>query len=190
MQNVEFKAEIRDLEAARRQCGLVGARRAGSFAQVDTYFRIPDGRLKRRVSTPIAAATSLDNGPVAGTIEWIYYRRPDAPAARVSNYTILSDAQARVRYGEGTLLPWKIVRKTREVWIVDNVRIHLDHVDGLGFFIEFEAVVSPRFDAAECRMMVVYLRDAFAPILGEPIGGSYESLTAELPENDRSQPLP
>lgn len=177
MQNVEFKAEIRDLEAARRQCGLVGAVLDGTLVQIDTYFRLADGRLKRRES------------PGRPT-EWIYYRRPDGPTPRLAQYTILNDAQARVRYGEGTLAPWKVVRKTRELWLVGNVRIHLDQVEDLGLFIEFEAVVSSRHDLAECRMMVQHLREQFAPIMGESIGGSYESLAPELPEADREQRLP
>lgn len=177
MQNVEFKAEIRDMEAARRQCGLVGAVHAGNLVQIDTYFRVPDGRLKRR-ETPGRA------------IEWIFYRRADGPVARLAHYTILTDEQARVRFGEGTLAPWKVVRKCRELWMVGNVRVHLDQVEDLGLFIEFEAVVSSRHDIAECRMMVQHLRDQFAPIMGEAIGGSYESLVAELPESERTTRMP
>lgn len=177
MQNVEFKAEIRDLTAARRQCSLVGATFAGSFVQIDTYFRLAEGRLKRR-ETPGRAA------------EWIFYRRPDGPVARLAHYTILTDEQARVRFGEGTLVPWKVVRKTRELWMVDNCRVHLDSVEDLGLFIEFEAVVSPRHDLGECRMMVQHLREQFAPIMGEAIGGSYESLSPELPEPERAARFP
>lgn len=177
MQNVEFKAEIRDLEAARRQCALVGAAPAGSMVQIDTYFRVADGRLKRRESP-------------GRPVEWIFYRRPDGPIARLAHYTILTDEQARVRFGEGTLVPWKVVRKTRELWMVGNVRVHLDQVEDLGLFIEFEAVVSSRHDVAECRMMVQHLREQYAPIMGEAIGGSYESLTSELPDSERTTRSP
>jgi adenylate cyclase class IV len=177
MQNVEFKAEIRDLEAARRQCGLVGATRCGAFVQIDTYFRVPEGRLKRRESP-------------GRPPEWIFYRRSDAPSARVAQYTLLTDEQARVRFGEGTLAPWKVVRKTRELWMVGNVRVHLDQVEDLGLAIEFEAVLSPRHDLAECRAMIQHLRDEFAPIMGEAIAGSYESLVPELPEDQRERRFP
>ncbi len=177
MQNVEFKAEIRDLEAARRQAVLMGARCAGTFAQVDTYFRVADGRLKRR-ETP------------GQSPEWIWYQRPDTLTARVSKYTILTDEQARIRYGTGTLVPWKVVRKTRELWILDNIRIHLDLVEDVGTFIEFEAVVSRKNDLTECRTMVVYLRDQFAPILGEPVSGSYESMVGEIAEPERQPKWP
>ncbi len=177
MQNVEFKAEIRDLEAARRQCGLVGADRVGTLVQIDTYFRVTEGRLKRRESP-------------GHPVEWIFYRRPDGPVARLAQYTILNEEQARVRYGEGTLVPWKVVRKTRELWMVGNVRVHLDQVEDLGLFVEFEAVVSSRHDLAECRMMVQHLREQFAPIMGEAIAGSYESLVSELPDDERDRRFP
>ncbi len=181
MQNVEYKAEVRDLAAARRQCALVGAVPAGRFEQSDLYFRVPEGRLKRRESRNEAGTV---------TVEWIFYRRPDTAASRVAQYTILTDEQARVRFGEGTLTPWKRVRKTRELWMVGNVRVHLDEVEGLGSCIEFEAVVSPRHDLAECRMMLAHLREQFAPIMAEAIAGSYESLAPELPAEDERQAWP
>lgn len=34
------------------------------------------------------------------------------------------------------------VRKTREIFIVNNIRIHLDSVAGLGKFLEFEVIFS------------------------------------------------
>ncbi|MDZ4756032.1 MAG: CYTH domain-containing protein [Phycisphaerae bacterium] len=189
MQNVEFKAEIRDLEVARRQCALIGARRAGRVAQIDMYFRIAEGRLKRRESTELLLNEHPAERPL-GSVEWIFYQRPDSLLARISQYTIFTDAQARVRYGTATLIPWKVVRKSRELWLVDNVRIHLDDVDQLGLFIEFEAVVSARHDVVECRMMVAHLREQFAPILGEPISGSYETLAPELEDSERTIRLP
>lgn len=177
MKNVEFKSELRDLEAARLQCGLIGARPAGTIAQVDTYFRVPSGRLKRR------EAPGCDP-------EWIVYARPDSPGARVSTYTLLTEQQARVRFGEGTLRPWKVVRKLRELWLLDNVRIHLDQVEDVGRFIEFEALVGSAHDLAACRALVVQLREQFEPILGEPVGASYEALVTELdhPAAERRYP--
>ena len=177
MQNVEFKAEIRNVEAARRQCALVGAVSRGSVAQIDTYFRVADGRLKRRESP-------------GGAPEWIWYQRPDMVTARVSRYTILNDEQARVRFGAGTLIPWKEVRKVRELWMFDNARIHIDHVEDVGTFIEFEAVVSPRHDLTECRSTLVRLREQFEPILGEPVSGSYEAMVSELLDSERRPRLP
>ena len=48
MQNVEYKCELRDPELVRGVCARTGATHVGTVRQLDTYFRIPDGRLKKR----------------------------------------------------------------------------------------------------------------------------------------------
>lgn len=166
MQNIEFKAELRDLEAARRQCKLIGADRIGHLRQTDTYFKLPDGRLKMR-----QAPGEPD--------EWVYYHRPDRITPRMCSYTILSDEQARRRWGTLQLQPWLTVTKTRELWMIDDVRIHLDEVVDLGTFIEFEAMVSKQFTVKNCHAAITELRKLFAPLLGESIGVSYSDLIAQ-----------
>src|SRR6185295_3041226 len=133
MQNIEFKAELRNLEAARRVCKLVSAQKMGQLRQVDTYFKLADGRLKKREA-------------IGEPIEWIFYHRPNRISPKMSNYTILTDEQARRRWGTHNLKLWLKVVKVRELWMIGDVRIHLDHVEELGKFIEFEAMVSRRFD--------------------------------------------
>ena len=163
MQNIEFKAELRNLDAARQQCVLLKAQCEERCKQRDTYYRMADGRLKKR-ETPGKA------------IQWVYYHRPDRISPRMCNYTILTDAQAKRRWGTRSLRPWLVVEKTREVWLFGDVRIHLDEVKDLGAFIEFEALVSRRFNVKACHEAVARLRDAFAPVLGEPISASYSDL--------------
>ena len=95
-----------------------------TLQQVDTYYRLPDGRLKRRESPGLAT-------------QYIHYYRDDDFRPRVSDYTIYTEDQARTRWGMVSLREWLIVVKTREVYLIDNVRIHLDRVRDLGDFIEF-----------------------------------------------------
>lgn len=166
MQNIEFKAELRNLAAARRQCELLGATKVGVLQQIDTYFRLPDGRLKKR---------EMPGQPA----EWIFYHRPDRISPRMSNYTVLNTEQARRRWGTQSLKQWLAVCKTRELWMIDDVRIHLDEVEGLGTFIEFEAMISRRFDVKMCHEAVRNLRETFAPLLGEPISKSYSDLVEQ-----------
>ncbi len=160
MQNIEFKAELRDLAVARAQCKVLKAQRIGELRQTDTYFKLTEGRLKKR---------EAPDEP----IEWIYYHRQNRVRPRMSNYSILTDEQAVRRWGTQSLKPWLTVVKTRELWMLSNVRIHLDEVDDLGTFIEFEAMVSREFDVKECHMSIDHLREIFTPILGEPISVSY-----------------
>ena len=163
MQNIEFKAELRDLEAARTQCAAISAQHVGEIEQTDTYYRLADGRLKHRVT---------EGQPS----EWIFYHRANRVTPRMSNYSILSEAEAQRRWGIDRLRPWLRVTKIREVWTIENVRIHLDQVDKLGCFIEFEAIISSDFDVRTCHEMLAELREAFEPILGEAISMSYSDL--------------
>ncbi len=170
MHNIEFKAELRDPVVARRQCRLLGAERIGVVQQTDTYYRLHDGRLKKR------------DAPGEPT-EWIYYHRRDVVRPRMCNYTILSDEQAQRRWGTRNLRSWVKVIKTRELWMHENVRIHLDDVDRIGVFLEFEAVVSRACDVQTCHQKIRHLRQLFGPTLGEPVGPSYcDLMAAELAE--------
>ncbi len=172
MQNIEFKAELRDPDAARCQCEVLGATQAGVLRQTDTYYKLADGRLKRR-QTP--------DEPT----EWIYYHRPDSIRPRMSNYSILSDVQAKRRWGSQSLREWVGVIKKRELWMFENIRIHLDEVEQLGWFIEFEAMVSQKHNVKECHASIQSLREAFGPTLGEPVSAGYSDLMAQLlPSSD------
>ncbi len=165
MQNVEFKAELRDAVAARSQCRLLGASFIGHMRQTDTYFRVNDGRLKRR-----EAPGEPD--------EWIVYERPNVAGPRLSTYMLLSPEQASRRYGSLGLKEWLRVVKDRELWMIDNVRIHIDEVEQLGGFLEFEARVDSSNTVGSCDRRIAELREIFQPCLGETIGVSYSDLLA------------
>jgi len=167
MQNIEFKAELRNIEAARRQCKLIGAERVGQLRQTDTYYRMPDGRLKRREA-------------VGEPIEWIFYHRPNRVSPKMSNYTILTDEQARRRWGTQSLKEWLRIIKARDLWMIEDVRIHLDEVEQLGNFIEFEAMVSRRFDVTMCHAAIADLREEFQPLMGEPLSVGYCDLMQQI----------
>lgn len=163
MQNVEFKAELREPDLARAKCRALGASLIGVLDQTDTYFKLPDGRLKKREAP-------------GEPIEWIFYHRTNRLQPRLSTFTILSDEQARRRWGTQSLRTWIVVKKRRELWMIENVRIHLDQVETLGAFIEFEAVVNTPGDIARNHERIARLRGEFAPLMGEPIAVSYSDL--------------
>lgn len=169
MQNVEFKAELRDPALARTICGSIGADSIGTFQQTDTYFRVPDAKLKKR-ETPGAPT------------EYIFYNRPNRTRPKLSSYTLYTEAQAIERFGASPLPVWVVVKKSRALHMYQGVRIHLDEVEGLGHFIEFEAIVTTAHNLADCHNMVDELRRAFSPAMGEPIACGYaELLAAESP---------
>ena len=135
--NVEVKAICPDLAAARAAALALGAVTQGMEKQTDTFFRTPRGRLKLRESDRRGATL-------------IPYLRPDRPQARQSDYVVLpvDDPAAAKRILSEALGVLAVVKKQREVLLLDNVRIHLDRVEGLGCFIELEAVMDRAADPA------------------------------------------
>src|SRR4051794_40389645 len=115
--NIEIKAKCNNLAAARRAAKRVGARRVGGLHQGDTYFHVARGRLKLREIRGAGA-------------EMIWYVRPNRAAARESNYTLVpvEEPGPLKRALAAALGVRSIVRKRRELWIYENVRIHLDEV--------------------------------------------------------------
>lgn len=173
MENLEYKAELRDPTLARLIIQQGRSLYVGTFDQVDTYFHISDGRLKRRV---------CEGEP----IEWILYHRSNQLEPRVSRFSIFSEEEARTRYGQALPAVRAVVRKRRQLWLHRAIRIHLDEVEGLGRFIELEAMVTPTHDHESCRESLARLMLKLAPAMGEPISDSY----ADMVERDEQDVVP
>ncbi|MBL8746331.1 MAG: CYTH domain-containing protein [Phycisphaerae bacterium] len=166
MQNVEVKHELREPDLCRSIIARLGARLAATLRQRDTYFRVPDGRLKKR--------------EVEGEgTEWIMYHRQNRPAPRLSHFTIYTEQEALARFGLRPLPVWVIVEKSREVWLMNEVRLHIDEVERLGRFFEIEALVTPRRHVGLCREEVDRIVTELGPmVLGEVIAVSYSDMMA------------
>ncbi|MBL0926157.1 MAG: CYTH domain-containing protein [Phycisphaerales bacterium] len=183
MQNVEFKCELRDPDLARLIAAKIGAKPVGVLRQTDSYYRIPDGRLKKR---------ETEGEPT----EYVFYHRLNRVKPKLSHFSIYSEEQFRERYGEaaaeGGLPLWVIVRKSRQVWMwtaatsagEGSVRLHADEVEGLGWFFEAEALVSPRQHLGICHEIVENVREAFGPALGEMIAVGYSDMLAAQQQAD------
>lgn len=96
--------------------------------QVDIYFVTPkNGRLKLRI---------INN--TAGTL--IYYNRKETRKQRTSRFLLSKTEDPE----ELELILRKffevrvIVKKSREIFITDGLRFHLDEVENLGKFLEIE----------------------------------------------------
>lgn len=129
--NIELKARYPDLRHALSLCTQIGAVAASTQHQVDSYFRVASGRLKMRESTP-------------GTSSLIYYRREDREGPRQSSYVKvdLENSTPELRELLAQALGMTVqVTKKRLVFILGQTRIHLDDVEGVGSFVEFEYVM-------------------------------------------------
>ena len=134
---VELKARCPDLERVRGRL-TESARLETILVQRDTYFAVPHGRLKLREVSDRAA-------------QLIFYDRPDVAAVKGSRIHLVEVPDgARL----GALLEVALgvrarVVKRREIWRWEGVQVHLDTVEGLGTFLEFEASVDD--DAGSAR---------------------------------------
>jgi predicted adenylyl cyclase CyaB len=163
--NIELKARCRDLAAARAAAERFGARFEATLHQIDTYFRVPHGRLKLR---------EIDNQRA----ELIGYERSNDTADRASHYRIVlvSDPAALRTTLAAALGVRGDVRKRRDLLRWHNVRIHLDQVDGLGNFLEFEAVVSETDGETISRERLKQLAAALNVSESDRIAVSYSDL--------------
>jgi predicted adenylyl cyclase CyaB len=166
--NLELKVRVPDLAGVGAACRRV-ATPAAVMEQVDTYFHAAHGRLKLRES---AGASSACEATL------IAYDRPDRTDVRASDYHLVavSDAAGVKSALSAALGVRGVVRKRREVHMYHNVRIHLDDVEGLGTFVELEAVISPEVD----EHVSLTRLEALCGLLGlsrdDGIAGSYADL--------------
>jgi adenylate cyclase class 2 len=133
--NIELKARCRDLASAANAARSLGAVRQGVLVQTDTYFHVSQGRLKLREHE-------------GGRAELIAYSRPDHPEFRASEYHVVpvpNSVELKAALASALGVRGE-VHKRRDLYLWRNVRIQLDDVNGLGTFVEFEAVMSPGED--------------------------------------------
>jgi adenylate cyclase, class 2 len=167
VRNLEIKSSVASLSDVRaRLRRLPAAESHAKFLQTDWYFVVPRGRMKlREIRAGQARAAEL-----------IVYLRPDARAARTSQFVRLpaEECGAARRLLTGMFGVSVCVRKAREVWLCENARIHFDRVRGLGTFVEIEVVV--KSGMAQARRLMAMLRAALGIEPGRVIGQSYADL--------------
>jgi adenylate cyclase class IV len=69
-----------------------------------------------------------------------------------------------------------VVSKARRLFIFEGVRIHLDHVDDLGDFIEFEGVATRGGDPGGFTELLTDLRSSFGIRDEDLLSESYSDL--------------
>lgn len=147
MRNVELKARDPDPALSLERALALGAEDQGEIRQRDTYFARARGRLKLREQEP-------------GDDELIQYSREDSTDARTSSYRRVptEEAEALREALDGAYGTLVTVTKRRRLLLWEGVRIHLDEVEGLGSYLELEAVAEPDSDLTAERERVERLR--------------------------------
>jgi predicted adenylyl cyclase CyaB len=168
MRNIELKARLQDLHAARETARGLATAGMSVQEQVDTYFHCREGRLKLR---------EVPGRPA----ELIGYARANTPEAKASDYTLIrvEQPEALKQMLSATLGVRAVVRKRREIFLHHNVRIHLDEVAGLGTFLEFEAVLGPEVDDATGHAQLAELSNRFGIGAADRLPASYGDMLGD-----------
>jgi adenylate cyclase, class 2 len=125
--NVEIKAKCRDASFVRNYLFSKGAVCKGTDEQTDTYFNVPNGRLKLR------------EGNIENNL--IFYERSDQQGPKSSHFNLVKVEDAKglketLARSNGIKV---VVKKRREIYYIANVKFHIDEVEQLGSFLEIEA---------------------------------------------------
>jgi adenylate cyclase, class 2 len=125
--NIEIKARCPDPGFVREWLLLQNANFIGTDHQTDTYFNVTTGRLKLR------------EGNIENNL--IYYNRSDQPGPKKSDFQLVkigNPAELKEVLARSCGIKM-IVKKKREIYYIENVKFHIDLLEGLGSFIEIEA---------------------------------------------------
>jgi predicted adenylyl cyclase CyaB len=173
--NIELKARLADLDAARRTACTLATSRLPDEHQTDTYFFCQHGRLKLREIQ-------------GGTAQLVEYLRDDVPGTRRSNYRLLEVSEpVLLREMLAAALGVRVVvEKQREIFLLEQTRIHLDQVRGLGSFLEFEAVLADGQSEVEGHEVVAKLTQTFGLRPHDFVPTSYADLLCAPPADSRN----
>ncbi|MEN7982343.1 MAG: class IV adenylate cyclase [Nanoarchaeota archaeon] len=126
--NIEIKAKSNNQDEIREILKSKNADFKGVDHQIDTYFKVNNGRLKLR------------EGKIENHL--IHYQRENKEGPKQSDVTLFkSDPKTSLKEiltkALGVLV---VVDKQREIYFIDNVKFHIDIVEDLGTFVEIEAI--------------------------------------------------
>lgn len=126
--NYEFKARVKDIEDKEKMLLELKPNFIGEDNQRDTYYNVDRGRLKLR------------EGNIENAL--IYYERHDVAGSKISEVVLYEhrpddDLKSILEKVHGVKV---VINKKRRIYFLENVKFHFDSVEGLGTFIEVEAI--------------------------------------------------
>ena len=159
--NLEIKVKLKSHKEVKKILWENKIQVSELLNQKDIYYKVEKGILKLRVENESQTL--------------IFYDRNEKSKKRWSDYYLLdlSSVDANT-YLKRFLEVMIIVKKKRELFLYKNTRIHLDYVQGLGYFLELETRVTNGLKDAEKRFN--YLFDLLELKSKNEIRASYKDL--------------
>jgi predicted adenylyl cyclase CyaB len=163
--NIEIKAYYEWTPGTYDILKDIGATFQKVEMQTDHYYGVNGGRLKIRERSP-------------GDPQLIQYFRDDEKGPKLSKYALVTLRNMKVvkKKMEEEHGISGVVKKHREIWLWQDVRIHFDQVDNLGNFIEFEAVIQEEAEQEANEKKVKELMKVFGIKEKDLVKGSYVDL--------------
>jgi len=167
--NIEFKARCDDPPRIKKILENIGADYLGTDHQVDIYFNVPHGRLKLRKG-------NIENSLIG-------YEREDYAGAKQSNVHLFkttpgTSLEAVLKTALGIKV---VVDKQREIYVIQNVKFHIDKVNNLGSFIEVEAIdLEKSIGREQLEKQCDYYRRIFGIQEYDMIAQSYSDMLLQL----------
>ena len=126
--NFEFKARTENLTGLEEKLLKLNPNLIGEDHQIDTYFNVESGRLKLR------------EGNIENSL--IHYERENTADAKASKILLYQHqpSQSLKDILIKTLGVKVVVDKLRRIYFIENVKFHFDKLEGLGTFVEVEAI--------------------------------------------------
>ncbi len=162
---VELKARLDFPREVEQRLKASGARFQSTLRQRDVYFLRVQGRLKLRIQRP-------------GKDQLVWYDRPDVADTKESQIVL---AALPPRHGLEPVLSAAlgvrvVVSKVRRVFDWRGTRVHLDEVEGLGAFLEFERTINPGAPSATAHSELRAMMRQLGISLDSLQTGSYSDL--------------
>jgi predicted adenylyl cyclase CyaB len=136
--NLEIKIHLDSNDSALNVLNNLHAEFVRDINQKDIYYSMQGSLLKLRVE---------DEGECL-----IKYNRDEENPDRFSDYEVIYlKSSGTEKFFNSIFTPEAVVRKKRSLYLYNNTRIHLDTVQGLGTFMEFETLVVNGMEDAKER---------------------------------------
>jgi len=168
MKNIEIKAICTNPNRIEELLLEHKAKFIGQDHQIDTYFNVPNGRLKLREG-------NIENALIG-------YQRADQSAAKQSNFSLYhSEDPVKLKQILTDSLGIKIVvDKQRKIFFIEHIKFHIDVVEQLGDFVEIE-VTDPedKFDPTEMDVTCRYYINLLGIKPSDLLSKSYSDMLIE-----------
>lgn len=164
--NIEIKAKIPSDEEFQRRVEIAkGLTNTDGelLVQRDVFFKSANGRFKLRF---------LEN---LGKAQLVYYDRPDISGPKLSEFHVIPVEEPEVLEKMLTASNGArgVLKKHRYLFLLGNTRIHMDKVDSLGNFMEFEVCLKPEETIEEGQDIANDLMEKFGIKSEDLMTGAY-----------------